>query len=210
MSGPSGVGKTTIARRVEARLGGSFSISATTRPKSAGDVEGRDYYFIDEDRFKAMIDAGEFLEHACVFGQSWYGTPRRPVEDRLERDELVILDIDVQGAIQVRRTMPGALLVFILPQATRSCFAGSAAARVTTRRRSTGDSPSRSARSRSHRAATHTTSSSSTRASTKPSTESAHSSSPEEPARSGRPEPPGARSPDLRSPFSVLTPKRNK
>jgi guanylate kinase len=115
MSGPSGVGKTTIARRVEQRFGGTFSVSATTRPQTAEDVEGRDYYFVDEARFETMIEAGAFLEHARVFGQSWYGTPRRPVEERLARGELVILDIDVQGAIQVRAAMPDALLIFILP-----------------------------------------------------------------------------------------------
>lgn len=115
VSGPSGVGKTTITHEIERRLGGVFSISATTRPQTALEVDGRDYFFISPDRFQAMIDAGEFLEFAQVFGKHWYGTPRKPVEEALAAGKLMILDIDVQGALSVRRSMPQALMLFIEP-----------------------------------------------------------------------------------------------
>jgi guanylate kinase len=115
ISGPSGVGKTSIVGGLRRRLGGCFSVSATTRPRAAGEVEGRDYFFVDEPAFAAMVQRGEMLEHACVFGRHWYGTPRAPVEEALGRGALVILDIDVQGAMQVRSSMPHALMIFILP-----------------------------------------------------------------------------------------------
>lgn len=115
ISGPSGVGKTTIVREVERRLGGSFSVSATTRPKSPTEVDGRDYYFMTEEQFNEKLSRGEFLEHACVFGRHFYGTPREPVERQLRAGELVILDIDVQGAQQVKRAMPDAYTLFVLP-----------------------------------------------------------------------------------------------
>lgn len=115
ISGPSGAGKTTIARAVEQRLGAIFSVSATTRPRTSADVEGRDYYFLTEQEFQRRVDAGEMLEYARVFGRNWYGTPRAPVETALAQGRLVILEIDVQGGLQVRRAMPGALLIFIEP-----------------------------------------------------------------------------------------------
>lgn len=115
ISGPSGVGKTTIVREVERRLGGCFSVSATTRPKAAGEVDGRDYFFISQEQFDGMVARGEFLEYARVFGKHCYGTPRKPVEDRMREGKMVILDIDVQGAQQVKRAMPQAYAVFILP-----------------------------------------------------------------------------------------------
>lgn len=115
ISGPSGVGKSTIAHQLEQRYGGVFSVSATTRGPRPGEVDGRDYLFIDQKRFHQMLSHGELLEHAQVFGRDWYGTPRKPVEDQLARGKLVILDIDVQGGIQVRTSMPQAFMVFILP-----------------------------------------------------------------------------------------------
>lgn len=115
VSGPSGVGKTSIVHDVLSRFGGEFSVSATTRAPGPGEVDGRDYRFIDEPTFQRMIDAGEFLEHAQVFGRSWYGTPRAPVERAIAAGRLVALDIDVQGAEQVRSRHPGALAIFILP-----------------------------------------------------------------------------------------------
>jgi guanylate kinase len=115
ISGPSGVGKTSIVREVERRLGGSFSVSATTRPRSASEVDGRDYFFVTEERFDAMLAGGEFLEHAQVFGKHRYGTPRGPVDDGLRHGRLIILEIDVQGALQVHAAMPEALMIFILP-----------------------------------------------------------------------------------------------
>jgi guanylate kinase len=115
ISGPSGVGKTTITRAVERSIPGSvFSVSATTRAKTAADVEGVDYHFVDEDTFDAMVRGEEFLEWAGVFGKR-YGTPRKWVEEQLARGRLVILEIDVEGAKQVKQKMPGAFGVFILP-----------------------------------------------------------------------------------------------
>ena len=115
MSGPSGVGKTTITHEVERRLGGVFSVSVTTRPRSAADVEGRDYFFIDEDEFARRRDAGELLEWATVFGKYSYGTPKAPVLEHLRNGRLVILEIDVQGALQIKSCIPDACMIFVQP-----------------------------------------------------------------------------------------------
>ena len=114
ISGPSGVGKTTITHRVKEALDATFSISATTRPQTPDDVEGEDYFFVSETEFERMRDAGELLEWANVF-DNYYGTPREPVERSLAEGRLVILEIDVLGALQVKRNMPQALAMFVLP-----------------------------------------------------------------------------------------------
>lgn len=115
ISGPSGVGKTTITRAVERSIPGSvFSVSATTRARTQADVDGVDYHFVTEDRFDEMVREGAFLEWAGVFGKR-YGTPRAWVEEQLARGRLVILEIDVEGAKQVKQAMPEAFGVFILP-----------------------------------------------------------------------------------------------
>lgn len=115
ISGPSGVGKTTITRAVERSIPDSvFSVSATTRAKTEADVEGVDYHFVDEAEFDGMVEGGKFLEWAGVFGKR-YGTPRAWVEEQLSRGRLVILEIDVEGAKQVKSAMPEAFGVFILP-----------------------------------------------------------------------------------------------
>lgn len=114
ISGPAGAGKTTIAHEVERLLGGRFSVSVTTRPRSAHEVQGRDYDFITVDEFRRKRDAGELLEWAEVFGNC-YGTPRGPVEQAVAAGKLMILEIDVQGAIQVKGLMPRAYAIFILP-----------------------------------------------------------------------------------------------
>lgn len=115
ISGPSGVGKTTITRAVERAIPGSvFSVSATTRAKTAADVEGVDYHFVDEPEFQRMIDDDEFLEHAGVFDKC-YGTPRAWVFEQLRRGRLVILEIDVQGAQIVKAKVPDAYSLFIEP-----------------------------------------------------------------------------------------------
>ena len=115
MAGPSGVGKTTIVHELLRRFGGMFSVSATTRARTANEVDGVDYFFVDEPTFQRWIDEDRFLEHAQVFGRSWYGTPEEPVRRELAKGQLVVLDIDVQGAENVRRRLPEALMVFILP-----------------------------------------------------------------------------------------------
>jgi guanylate kinase len=115
LSGPSGVGKTTIAHELIRRFGGHFSVSCTTRRPSPGEREGVDYRFMSEPDFAAMAQHDAFLEHALVFGRSSYGTPREPVESALRAGDLVILDIDVQGAEQVHAKVPDMLGIFILP-----------------------------------------------------------------------------------------------
>lgn len=115
ISGPSGVGKTTITHHVERELGGIFSVSVTTRPKTADDVDGRDYWFVDQAEFNRRRDAGELLEYAEVYPGCSYGTPRQPVEDALTQGRLMILEIDVDGAIQIKDKMPGMFGLFVLP-----------------------------------------------------------------------------------------------
>jgi guanylate kinase len=114
ISGPSGVGKTTITRHVEHALDGIFSVSVTTRSPAADDVDGVDYCFIDVDVFKRRRDAGEFLEWAEVFG-NLYGTPRGPIDEAIKAGKLYILEIDVQGAVQIKQKMPDAFAIFVLP-----------------------------------------------------------------------------------------------
>lgn len=115
ISGPSGVGKTTITRGVERSIADSvFSVSCTTRAKTEADVEGVDYHFIDTEEFQQLIDDDAFLEWADVFGKR-YGTRQKWVEEQLARGRLVILEIDVEGAKQVKAKMPDAFGIFILP-----------------------------------------------------------------------------------------------
>lgn len=114
ISGPSGVGKTTITHHVEKQLGAQFSISITTRPQTASDTEGHDYFFVNQEQFAAGRDAGDLIEWAEVFGH-YYGTPRRPVEQSLAEGRLVILEIDVAGAVQVKRAIPDTFALFVLP-----------------------------------------------------------------------------------------------
>jgi guanylate kinase len=122
ISGPSGVGKTTISRTMIKRFDAVFSVSATTRPQTNADVRGRDYVFVDEPGFRRMVDQGELLEHALVFDH-WYGTPKQAVIDARDAGRIVLLEIDVQGAIQVRKALPDALMVFILPPSEDSLLA---------------------------------------------------------------------------------------
>lgn len=115
ITGPSGVGKGTLIRALRERVPGlELSVSATTRPPRPGEVDGRDYHFLDEDEFNHRAEASDFLEHATYSGHR-YGTLRSEVERTLERGGSVVLEIEVQGARQVRAAMPGAVLVFIAP-----------------------------------------------------------------------------------------------
>ena len=114
LSGPSGVGKTTISRCVEKELGGFLSVSITTRPKTAADVEGVDYHFVDEKRFQELRDDGQLLEWAEVF-RHHYGTPTEPVVKALTEGNLVILEIDVKGAAMVKLHMSDAYALFFMP-----------------------------------------------------------------------------------------------
>ena len=115
ISGPSGVGKTTITRGVERSFGDSvFSVSCTTRAKTEADTEGVDYHFISDEEFDDLVERDAFLEWADVFGRR-YGTQREWVDEQLSRGRVVILEIDVEGARQVKERIPEALAVFILP-----------------------------------------------------------------------------------------------
>ena len=114
VSGPSGVGKSTLMREALRRTGAEFSVSATTRKPRPGEVNGRDYYFIDRPAFEAMIAGEQLLEWAEVFGQL-YGTPQEPVRQAMAQGKTVVLDIDVQGGLQVHQKAPKARFVLILP-----------------------------------------------------------------------------------------------
>ncbi len=116
MSSPSGAGKTTLSRKLlEADVEIAMSVSVTTRKARPGEVDGKDYYFIGKDRFEAMVAKGELLEWANVFG-NLYGTPRKPVEQALEKGRDVLFDIDWQGTQQLAQGMREDLVrVFILP-----------------------------------------------------------------------------------------------
>ena len=116
LSSPSGAGKTTIARALlEAEDNLTMSVSVTTRPQRPGEVDGRDYRFVDAPTFADMVAAGGLLEHATVFGKS-YGTPREPVERALAAGQDVLFDVDWQGTQQLREAARDDLVaVFILP-----------------------------------------------------------------------------------------------
>lgn len=115
LSGPSGCGKGTVLRSLMAgREDMAFSVSATTRAPRPGEVDGREYYFVSRERFEEMVEQGELLEHAEFVGNC-YGTPKAPVLQQLEAGRHVLLDIEVQGAAQVKRAMPEAVLVFLIP-----------------------------------------------------------------------------------------------
>jgi guanylate kinase len=114
LCGPSGVGKSTISRQLAERSDVSYTVSATTRPKKEKDDEGKTYEHIAQDEFFRRLDGDEFLEYAHVYGH-YYGTPKHPALDQLEAGKDVLLEIDVQGALQVRYQYPDALMLFILP-----------------------------------------------------------------------------------------------
>jgi guanylate kinase len=119
LSSPSGAGKTSISRRLlETEDELTMSVSATTRPRRPGEVDGVDYHFIDQTEFQLMINRGEFLEYAKVF-DNYYGTPRGPVDDVLSGGKDVLFDIDWQGTQQVADAARDDLVsVFILPPST--------------------------------------------------------------------------------------------
>lgn len=115
ISAPSGAGKTSLVKALLETLGGiEVSVSHTTRAMRPGEVDGQDYHFIDAERFLAMVVDGDFLEHAQVF-DNYYGTSRQAVQERLQGGRDVILEIDWQGARQVRKLFPDCRSIFILP-----------------------------------------------------------------------------------------------
>ena len=116
VAGPTAVGKGTINRLiVQQRDDIDMSVSATTRPPRPGEVDGVDYHFVDDERFDQMIELGQLLEWATVHGHHRYGTPQAGVESQRDAGKTVILEIDVQGARQIRSRLPDALFIFIAP-----------------------------------------------------------------------------------------------
>jgi len=115
VSAPSGAGKTSLCHELIARLPDvQYSVSCTTRKPRPGEVEGRDYHFVDETVFRGMIKKGAFLEWAEVYG-NLYGTPRAPIREWIAQGIDVLLDIDTQGGMQIRRHEPEAVSIYILP-----------------------------------------------------------------------------------------------
>jgi len=115
ISGPSGAGKGTICRALREKMPGiGYSISATTRPPRPGEKDGESYFFVDRESFLKLVKEGAFLEWAEVYGEL-YGTPREPVEKALARGQDIILEIDTQGAAQVKRWYPEGVFIFVIP-----------------------------------------------------------------------------------------------
>ena len=114
ISGPSGSGKGTVTKKLLPGQGFAFSISMTTRKKRPGEMEGVDYFFRTPEEFRALRDSGGFLEHA-TFSGNYYGTPLSYVTQKINEGFTVVLEIDVEGALQVKAKHPEAVLVFLMP-----------------------------------------------------------------------------------------------
>lgn len=114
ISGPSGAGKGTICKELVKKKNFYISVSATTRKPRNGETEGVSYYFLSKNEFMDRVKNNEFLEYADVYG-NMYGTPRRNVEEKLRQGIDVILEIDIQGALKVKKTFPDGVFIFILP-----------------------------------------------------------------------------------------------
>jgi guanylate kinase len=115
VSGPSGSGKSTLVQRILELPGTMSSVSYTTRPRRATEASGKCYDFVTETEFAAMVSRGEFLEYARVFGKHSYGTPEKWLEESRTRGLDLVLEIDVQGATQVKEKLPESVAIFILP-----------------------------------------------------------------------------------------------
>ena len=115
ISAPSGAGKTTLCKQITASVSGVWhSISCTTRKPRPGEADGREYFFVDEQSFHDMVARSEVMEYAHVYG-NWYGTPRKMLLDKMEQGFDVLLEIDVQGALQIKKQFVDAVYIFILP-----------------------------------------------------------------------------------------------
>ncbi len=113
VSGPSGVGKNTILNRVVAgRENVQYSISATSRAKRPGEIDGKSYFFVTREQFEAMLQQGELLEYAEYVG-NYYGTPLKPIEQATQAGIDVVMDLDVVGALKIRKRVENAVLVFV-------------------------------------------------------------------------------------------------
>lgn len=116
IAGPTAVGKGTVVSYIKEHYPNvHISVSATTREPRPGEVDGINYFFLSHSKFDELIQSGEMLEYAVVHGSNKYGTPRKPVEEALAKGLLVILEIDIQGARQVKQAMPSAKTIFIAP-----------------------------------------------------------------------------------------------
>jgi guanylate kinase len=115
VSGPSGSGKSTIVKRILQLPGTLLSVSCTTRSPRKTESDGKWYNFVSEAEFQQMVERGEFLEYAQVFGKNWYGTPSKWLEEAAAQKKDLVLEIDVQGALQVKQKLPGAVAIFVLP-----------------------------------------------------------------------------------------------
>jgi guanylate kinase len=115
VSGPSGSGKSTLVEKILELPGTMLSVSCTTRPPRKTESDGKWYNFVSESEFQQMVETGQFLEYAQVFGKNWYGTPKKWLEAATQQGLDLVLEIDVQGALQVRRKLPGSVAVFVLP-----------------------------------------------------------------------------------------------
>jgi len=115
VSGPSGSGKSTLVRRILQLPGTLLSVSCTTRAPRRTESDGKWYNFVSEAEFQQMVARGEFLEYAQVFGKNWYGTPRKWLDEASAQKKDLVLEIDVQGALQVKQKLPGAVAIFVLP-----------------------------------------------------------------------------------------------
>ncbi|HKQ47627.1 MAG TPA: guanylate kinase [Phycisphaerae bacterium] len=114
VSGPSGVGKSTVCRRLCEKVPAEFSVSVTTRKRRINEEHARDYHYISPEEFAKLKDSGGLLESAEVYGH-WYGTPLAEVETAIAQGRVIVLEIDIKGCIQVRRKMPDARTFFLLP-----------------------------------------------------------------------------------------------
>lgn len=120
VSGPSGAGKGTICKALLERDPGIIvSVSATTRSPRNGEVDGKSYHFISKDEFRALIEDNGFLEHAQVY-DNYYGTPKKFVVDQITKGENVLLEIDIQGALQVKKKYPEGIFIFVLPPSMKT------------------------------------------------------------------------------------------
>jgi len=115
VSGPSGSGKSTLVQKILEMPGTMPSVSCTTRPRRATEASGKCYDFVAEEEFEAMVARGEFLEYARVFGKHCYGTPKKWLDESRARRLDLVLEIDVQGAEQVKQKLPESVAIFILP-----------------------------------------------------------------------------------------------
>jgi len=115
VSGPSGSGKSTLVQKILEVPDFMLSVSCTTRPPRKTEAAGKWYNFVSEAEFQQMVARGEFLEYAQVFGKNWYGTPLKSLEEARARQKDLVLEIDVQGALQAKQKLPNAVAIFVLP-----------------------------------------------------------------------------------------------